>query len=81
MGFPDFPVNLAFRSTDVTSYRSQVAGRTVRFRTISPRKKGGKRVARILVVEDELALRRVITLNLVRRGYTVAEADSVVTAE
>jgi DNA-binding response OmpR family regulator len=37
-------------------------------------------VARILVVEDELALRRVITLNLARRGYTVAEADSVVTA-
>jgi DNA-binding response OmpR family regulator len=38
-------------------------------------------VARILIVEDELALRRVITLNLVRRGYTVVEADSVVTAE
>jgi DNA-binding response OmpR family regulator len=37
-------------------------------------------VASILVVEDELALRRVITLNLVRRGYTVAEADSVATA-
>jgi DNA-binding response OmpR family regulator len=37
-------------------------------------------VARILIVEDELALRRVITLNLARRGYTVAEADSVVTA-
>jgi DNA-binding response OmpR family regulator len=37
-------------------------------------------VASILIVEDELALRRVITLNLVRRGYTVAEADSVVTA-
>jgi CheY-like chemotaxis protein len=37
-------------------------------------------MARILVVEDELALRRIITLNLVRRGYTVAEADSVVTA-
>jgi DNA-binding response OmpR family regulator len=38
-------------------------------------------VARILIVEDELALRRVITLNLVRRGYTVAEADSVITAD
>jgi DNA-binding response OmpR family regulator len=38
-------------------------------------------VARILIVEDELALRRVITLNLARRGYTVAEADSVVTAD
>jgi DNA-binding response OmpR family regulator len=37
-------------------------------------------VARILIVEDELALRRVITLNLVKRGYTIAEADSVVTA-
>jgi len=46
---------------------------------ISP-KKGGNRVARILIVEDELALRRVITLNLARRGYTIAEADSVVTA-
>lgn len=38
-------------------------------------------MARILIVEDELALRRIITLNLVRRGYTVAEADSVVTAD
>jgi DNA-binding response OmpR family regulator len=38
-------------------------------------------VARILIVEDELALRRIITLNLVRRGYTVAEADSVMTAD
>ena len=37
-------------------------------------------MARILIVEDELALRRIITLNLVRRGYTVAEADSVMTA-
>jgi DNA-binding response OmpR family regulator len=37
-------------------------------------------VARILIVEDELALRRVITLNLARRGYTVVEADSVITA-
>ncbi|MGO8951067.1 MAG: response regulator transcription factor [Ktedonobacterales bacterium] len=37
-------------------------------------------MTRILIVEDELALRRVITLNLARRGYTVAEADSVVTA-
>ncbi len=37
-------------------------------------------MARILIVEDELALRRVITLNLVRRGYTVAEADSVTSA-
>jgi DNA-binding response OmpR family regulator len=37
-------------------------------------------VARILIVEDELALRRVITLNLVRRGHTVVEADSVFTA-
>ena len=36
---------------------------------------------RILIVEDELALRRVITLNLVRRAYTVVEADSVVTAD
>ena len=37
-------------------------------------------MARILIVEDELALRSVITLNLVRRGYTVAEADSVTSA-
>src|SRR5215469_13166638 len=51
-------------------------------RMVSPIfRKGGKRVARILIVEDELALRRVITLNLVRRGYTVAEADSVMTAD
>jgi DNA-binding response OmpR family regulator len=38
-------------------------------------------VARILIVEDELALRRVITLNLARRGHTVVEADSVITAD
>ena len=44
-------------------------------------RKGGKSLARILIVEDELALRRIITLNLVRRGYTVAEADSVMTAD
>ena len=31
-------------------------------------KKGGKSMARILIVEDELAFRRVITLKLVRRG-------------
>jgi two-component system KDP operon response regulator KdpE len=31
----------------------------------------------ILLVEDELPLRRVLTLNLARRGYAVAEADSV----
>jgi DNA-binding response OmpR family regulator len=35
---------------------------------------------RILLVEDELQLRRVLTLNLARRGYSVAEADSVETA-
>jgi len=37
-------------------------------------------MARILVVEDERALERIITLNLVRRGHTVAEADSVASA-
>ena len=37
-------------------------------------------MANILVVEDDDALRRVILLNLARRGYSVAEADSVATA-
>src|SRR5579885_2321286 len=37
-------------------------------------------MARILVVEDEAPLRRIIALNLVRRGYTVIEAESVATA-
>jgi DNA-binding response OmpR family regulator len=32
---------------------------------------------RILLVEDEFQLRRIMTLNLARQGYTVAEADSV----
>jgi DNA-binding response OmpR family regulator len=32
---------------------------------------------RILLVEDEFQLRRIMTLNLTRQGYTVAEADSV----
>lgn len=38
-------------------------------------------MARILVVEDEAPLRRIIALNLVRRGHTVIEADSVATAQ
>lgn len=35
----------------------------------------------VLVVEDENPLRRILTLNLARRGYTVAEAGSVAEAE
>lgn len=31
----------------------------------------------ILIVEDELQLRRIITMNLARRGCSVGEADSV----
>jgi CheY-like chemotaxis protein len=38
-------------------------------------------MSRVLVVEDEAPLRRIITLNLARRGYTVAEADSVASAD
>ena len=38
-------------------------------------------MARILVVEDEAPLRRIILLNLVRRGYTVIEAESVASAQ
>jgi DNA-binding response OmpR family regulator len=38
-------------------------------------------MARILIVEDDDPLRRIITLTLVRRGHAVAEADSVSTAE
>jgi DNA-binding response OmpR family regulator len=38
-------------------------------------------MAQVLVIEDEAPLRRIITLNLARRGYTVAEADSVATAD
>lgn len=34
----------------------------------------------VLLVEDELPLRRILTLNLARRGYTVAEAGSVADA-
>jgi DNA-binding response OmpR family regulator len=37
-------------------------------------------MAQILVVEDDDALRRIITLALVRREHSVAEADSVATA-
>ena len=37
-------------------------------------------MARILVVEDEAPLRRIILLNLVRRDHTVIEAESVATA-
>lgn len=38
-------------------------------------------MAHILIVEDEDALRRIITLNLARRGFSVAEADSVAAAD
>lgn len=38
-------------------------------------------MARVLVVEDEVLLRRIITLNLARRGYMVTEAESVGTAQ
>ena len=37
-------------------------------------------MANILIVEDDLHLRRIIALNLARHGYSVAEADSVGTA-
>jgi CheY-like chemotaxis protein len=37
-------------------------------------------MASILLVEDDDQLRRILTINLARRGYTVAEADSVKTA-
>lgn len=35
---------------------------------------------RVLVVEDEHPLRRILTLNLARHGYTVAEADTAASA-
>jgi CheY-like chemotaxis protein len=35
----------------------------------------------VLLVEDELLFRRILTMNLVHRGYTVIEADSVATAK
>lgn len=38
-------------------------------------------MARILVVEDEAPLRRILALNLVRRGHTVIEAESFATAQ
>lgn len=38
-------------------------------------------MARILIVEDEDALRRTVTLVLARRGHEVAEADGVASAE
>lgn len=34
-------------------------------------------MSHILIVEDELQLRRIITMNLARRGCSVGEADSV----
>lgn len=38
-------------------------------------------MARVLVIEDEAPLRRIITMNLARRGHTVAEAGSVAEAD
>lgn len=37
-------------------------------------------MARVLIVEDERQLRRIIALHLARRGYSVAEADTVAEA-
>jgi len=37
-------------------------------------------MARILVVEDEAPLRRIMLLNLVRRGHSVIEAESAAAA-
>ena len=37
-------------------------------------------MATILVVEDERSLERIFTLNLARRGHSVAEADTVASA-
>jgi DNA-binding response OmpR family regulator len=34
-------------------------------------------MSHILIVEDELQLRRILTMNLARRGCSVGEADSV----
>lgn len=39
--------------------------------------KGGLAMPHALLVEDELTFRRIVTLNLVRKGYSVAEADTV----
>ncbi len=36
---------------------------------------------RVLLIEDEVAFRRILTMNLVHRGYTVIEADTVITAK
>jgi DNA-binding response OmpR family regulator len=38
-------------------------------------------MSQILVVEDDAALRRIIMMNLVRRGYSVAEAECISNAE
>ena len=38
-------------------------------------------MARILVVEDEAPLRRIMVLNLVRRSHTLIEAESVAAAQ
>jgi DNA-binding response OmpR family regulator len=35
---------------------------------------------RVLLIEDEVTFRRILTLNLVHRGYSVIEADSAATA-
>src|SRR5579884_3371040 len=37
-------------------------------------------VPRVLIVEDEDLLRRILMMNLVRHGYSVTEADSVAAA-
>lgn len=38
-------------------------------------------MAHVLIVEDEAPLRRILTLNLARRGCSVAEAESAATAD
>ncbi|HEY7127160.1 MAG TPA: response regulator [Ktedonobacterales bacterium] len=36
---------------------------------------------RVLLIEDEVAFRRILTMNLMHRGYTVIEADTALTAK
>ncbi len=38
-------------------------------------------MSQILIVEDDRVLERILTLNLVKRGYSVAEADSIESAD
>jgi two-component system, cell cycle sensor histidine kinase and response regulator CckA len=63
------------RGTMFRLYLPRSPKKIVRTTTAAPSSEGSKKNATILVVEDNVRLRRVVVRQLVKAGYQVAEAD------